>query len=225
MLPGVSADPPSSILGGEDLLARIYTAVRASSTAGGSHFANTLFLVAFDEHGGNYDHVAAAPADPPDPAAPAGQMGFRFDRAGIRIPTLAVSAYIDPHTVITDAYRNTSLITTLRERWPLGPPLTARDATAPGIAPVLTRDHPPPAGGLARGHAPAGAPAGRPARPAGQAAPAAGPVPARCRHRAGHRLHRAHTRSRPQTATGRQANDYMNDRTARIYPGLVPHPS
>ncbi len=33
--PGISADPPSSILGGEDLLARIYTAVRASSTPGG----------------------------------------------------------------------------------------------------------------------------------------------------------------------------------------------
>jgi hypothetical protein len=28
----------------------------------------------------------------------------------------------------------------------------------------------------------------------------------------------------PRTATGRQANDYMNDRTTRIYPGLVPHP-
>jgi hypothetical protein len=40
----VEVDPPSSILGGEELLARIYTAVRASSTAGGSNFANTLFL-------------------------------------------------------------------------------------------------------------------------------------------------------------------------------------
>ena len=38
----------------------------------------------------------AAARPPPDPAAPAGQMGFRFDRSGVRIPTLAVSAYIDP---------------------------------------------------------------------------------------------------------------------------------
>jgi phospholipase C len=104
---GVSADPPSSVLGGEELLARIYTAVRASSAAGGSNFANTLFLVAFDEHGGNYDNVAPPRVDPPDRAAPPGQMGFRFDRAGIRIPTLAVSAYIDPRTVVTGAYRNT----------------------------------------------------------------------------------------------------------------------
>jgi phospholipase C len=36
---GVSADPPSSVLGGEELLARIYTAVRASSAAGGSNLS------------------------------------------------------------------------------------------------------------------------------------------------------------------------------------------
>ena len=28
----------------------------------------------------------------------------------------------------------------------------------------------------------------------------------------------------PKTATRRHASDYMNERTARIYPGLVPHP-
>ena len=28
----------------------------------------------------------------------------------------------------------------------------------------------------------------------------------------------------PRTATARQADDYMNDRTARIYPGLVQRP-
>jgi phospholipase C len=142
--PGVSADPPSSILGGEELLARIYSAVRASSAPGGSNFANTLLMVAFDEHGGTYDHVPPPRAGPPDPVGPAGQMGFRFDRAGIRIPTLAVSAYTDPATVVTGEYRNTSLIATLRERWPLGPPLTARDATAPDIAPVLARRTPRP---------------------------------------------------------------------------------
>jgi Phosphoesterase family len=37
VMPGASADPPSSILGGEELLARIYSATRASSSAAGSH--------------------------------------------------------------------------------------------------------------------------------------------------------------------------------------------
>src|SRR6266545_5025105 len=201
--PGISADPPSSILGGEDLLARIYTAVRASSTPGGSNFANTLFLVSFDEHGGTYDHVAPPRVDPPDPAAPPGQLGFRFDRAGIRIPTLAVSAYIDPRTVVTSGYRNTSLIRTLRERWPLGSPLTGRDATAPDITPVL-----------ARAHAQAGASAARNAASPGQAAPAARPVPARRSHRAGHQVHRARTRPRPQDRD-RAASQRLHERPDR----------
>ena len=46
----------SSVLGGEELLARIYTAVRTSDTAGGSNFANTLFLVAtLRERAGHWD--------------------------------------------------------------------------------------------------------------------------------------------------------------------------
>ncbi len=224
LFPRLSAHPPSSILGGEELLARIYTAVRASS-ANGSNFANTLFLVSFDEHGGNYDHVVPPRADPPDPAAPPGQMGFRFDRAGIRIPTLAVSAYIDPQTVITSAYRNTSLIATLRDRWNLGLPLTARDATAPSIAPVLTRATPRPPedwpevtprpvpqlpGKLV--------PLDQPLRPLGKYllglmvaldTKYTGYVPA----------------IDPKTATGQQARDYLTDRIARIFPGLLPQPA
>ena len=144
IVPGLSADPPSSILGGEELLARIYSAIRTSFTEAGSNYANTLFLVSFDEHGGTYDHVPPPRVPSPDPAGPAGQMGFRFDRSGVRISTLAISAYIDPKTVVTEEYRNTSLIRTLRERFSLGPPLTGRDAVAADIAPILTRDVPRP---------------------------------------------------------------------------------
>jgi len=35
-------------------------------------------MVNVDEHGGTYDHVPPPPATPPDPAAPAGQLGFRY---------------------------------------------------------------------------------------------------------------------------------------------------
>jgi phospholipase C len=135
---------PSAIAGGESFLARIYEAVRSSTSDGGSNWQNTLLLVTFDEHGGTYDHVPPPRVPPPDPAAPAGQMGFRFDRSGVRIPAIAISAWVDPRTVVREEYRSTSVIRTLRERWSLGPPLTGRDAVARDIAPVLARSSPRP---------------------------------------------------------------------------------
>lgn len=113
LTPGLNSDPPSSLIGGEDLLARLYNAIRSSSSPTGSNYLNTTLLVTFDEHGGTYDHVAPPPATPPGPAAPAGQFGFTFNRSGVRIPTLAISAWIPERTVATDEYRATSLISTL----------------------------------------------------------------------------------------------------------------
>ena len=132
----IRLDMPSSLLGGEELLARIYRAIRSSSADTGSNYLNTTLLVTFDEHGGTYDHVPPPPAAPPTPAAKPGQLGFTFDRSGVRIPTLAVSAWIPERTVVTDEYRATSLLATMRERWNLGAPLTARDASARSFAAV-----------------------------------------------------------------------------------------
>ncbi len=218
--PGFSADPPSSILGGEELLARIYSAIRRSSTAGGSNFANTLFLVAFDEHGGTYDHVPPPRVPPPNPTAPTGQMGFRFDRSGIRIPTLAISAYIDPRTVVTGEYRNTSLIRTLRERFCLGPPLTGRDAVAADIAPILTRDTP-------RAQEDWPEVTARPVPPLLDPLVSMDqPLPPLGKYLLGaaialDTMHTGHVPEiDPKTATGQQARAYMLDRQARIWPGL-----
>lgn len=143
--PGVlELDLPSSLIAGEDLLARIYNAIRASSTPDGSNYLNTTLLVAFDEHGGTYDHVGPPPAPAPDQQAAPGQFGFAFDRAGVRIPVLAVSAWIPEQTVVTEQYLNTSLISTMRERWNLGGPLTARDASAKSFASVNSLSKPRP---------------------------------------------------------------------------------
>ena len=126
--PGVDVDPPSSLLGGEALLAKVYDAIRSSATPGGSNAYNTLLMVNFDEHGGTFDHIPPPPAPPPIPGAPVGQMGFAFDRSGVRVPAIAISAWIPERVVVTSEYRNTSVLRTLRERWRLGDPLTARDA-------------------------------------------------------------------------------------------------
>jgi phospholipase C len=132
----------------------------------------------------------------------------------------ADTAYIDPQSVITSTYRNTSLIATLRARWKLGPPLTARDATAPSITPVLTRTTPRP---------PEDWPEVTPQLDA-TPVPLDKRLPPLGQHLLGVAIaldthHTSHVPDiDPRTATGHQANDYMNDRTTRIYPGLVPHP-
>ncbi|QYN24181.1 hypothetical protein K1T34_18080 [Amycolatopsis sp. DSM 110486] len=76
LAPGIAFDAPSSLLGGEALLAKIYNAVRASSSPDGSNCFNTLLMVTFDEHGGTYDHVPPPAATPPDPAPPARAAGL-----------------------------------------------------------------------------------------------------------------------------------------------------
>ena len=142
VFPGTDFDTPSSLLGGEALLAKIYNAIRASRSERGSNAWNTLLVVTFDEHGGIYDHVPPPLAPPPDPAAAPGQFGFAFDRSGVRVPTIAISPWIPAQTVVTGQHRATSVIRTLRDRWQLGPPLTHRDAVAPDLTPVLSLDSP-----------------------------------------------------------------------------------
>lgn len=101
-------------------------------------------MVTFDEHGGTYDHVPPGAAPAPTEGMPAGQLGFRFDRLGVRVPTIAVSAWIPERTVVTREHWNTSVLATLRERWNLGPPLTGRDAAAATFTDVFTLDAPRP---------------------------------------------------------------------------------
>jgi phospholipase C len=134
--------PPDTIGAGEELLLRVYDAIRTSAREEGSNGRNTLLLVTFDAHGGSFDHV-------PPPAAPApeespGELGFRFDRLGVRVPTILVSAWTDARAVVTEPFQATSMIRTLRDWWDFGPPLTRRDAAAPSFLPALARRDPRP---------------------------------------------------------------------------------
>lgn len=138
----VELDPPSSILAGEAFLARIYQAVRSASSSRGSNAFNTLLVIGFDEPGGTYDHVPPGAVVPPQPGAPAGQLGFHFDRSGYRVPAVMVSAWIDPSTVCTDEMRHSSLLATLRQVWDLGEAFTARDKAAATFHHVLARAEP-----------------------------------------------------------------------------------
>ena len=79
-------DPPSSVLGGEAFLARIFNAYRSATSESGSNVWNTALLVGWDEPGGTYDHVPPGSVPPPDRDAPAGEMGFKFDGPATAFP-------------------------------------------------------------------------------------------------------------------------------------------
>ena len=109
-------DPPSSILGGEAFLARIYHAYKEMQSPAGSNIWNTTLLIGWDEPGGTFDHVPPGPVPPPDPSAPEGQFGFRFDRSGYRVPAIVISPWVAEGEVFNQEHRHTSLIATLREQ-------------------------------------------------------------------------------------------------------------
>jgi phospholipase C len=138
VLPDV--DPPSSILSGEAYLARIYDAYKGMTSEAGSNVWNTTLLVGWDEPGGTYDHVPPPAAPPPDPSVSAGQHGFAFDRSGYRVPAVVVSPWVAEGEVVNEEHRHTSLIATLRERWNLGAPFSARDAAARSFGDAFTLD-------------------------------------------------------------------------------------
>lgn len=145
---------PSNVEEGERLLYTVYQAIRNSPD-----WNSTLLIVLFDEHGGCYDHVAPPSAQTgckiavsPDgiviPGTQPGGSGFDFNRLGIRVPALVVSAYTPPQTMLTDAFDHTSVLSTVVNRFGLQTgQLGKRQAVAPDISDGLPlgsqrTDHP-----------------------------------------------------------------------------------
>jgi phospholipase C len=131
---GNSQHPNYDVAVGEQLLHDVYYALR-----NGPGWNDTLLAITYDEHGGNYDHVAPPwGATPPDNSI--GEWGFDFTRFGVRIPALLISPRIAPGRVFrvkNGTIDHTSLLKTIEQRWGVGP-LTARDKAAPGLGDVLT---------------------------------------------------------------------------------------
>jgi len=121
----------SSIVDGEKLLADIYNSLRNST----HNRADIALFITFDEAGGTYDHVPPPTnATPPDNLSIKGQMDFTFTRLGFRVPTIMVSDYIVPETVIQQELQHTSFLRFIRTILNMkSDNLTARDGTAPDI--------------------------------------------------------------------------------------------
>ena len=143
--------PPGDIRPGEHLIAKVYRAVLDSPS-----WDETLLVVTYDEHGGCYDHVpppnnawppdATSPYDKGPDAEPGvpGQHGFRFNRFGVRVPTVVVSPLVQAGTIARPSgstpFDHTSIIATVRNCFGLEGSLTARDANAPDLSCLLTLD-------------------------------------------------------------------------------------
>jgi phospholipase C len=101
--------PPSDVVAGQELVLTIYHALSSSPS-----WEKTLFVIAYDEHGGFYDHVTPpnAVGDHPD-----------FQRLGVRVPALLVSPHVAPGGSSTALlgpdfhFDHTSLIKTILTRF------------------------------------------------------------------------------------------------------------
>jgi len=135
----------SGMLAGEKLIHDVYMAVRNASSEMGSNWKNTLLAITFDEHGGCFDHVPPPKATPPRDVAES-QEGFLFDRLGVRVPMIMISAWIKPGTIINDVFDHTAMMKMVRENFGLKDMwLTERDRNVRSVKlPLLEkpRDNP-----------------------------------------------------------------------------------
>ncbi|HEX4197437.1 MAG TPA: alkaline phosphatase family protein [Caulobacteraceae bacterium] len=132
---GNSQHPNYDVAKGEQLIYDVYQALR-----GGKAWASTLLIVTYDEHGGNYDHVAPPSGATPPGDNTVGEFGFDFTRFGVRVPAVLVSPLIKAGTVFRadeGVIDHTSVLKTLQERFGVEP-LTERDKAAASLADVVT---------------------------------------------------------------------------------------
>lgn len=132
-LNGNSMHPLNDIRKGELLVKHVYETLRNSP-----YWGESILIITFDEHGGFYDRISP-PATVPtgddlnysNPSHP-----FGFDRLGVRVPAILVSAFTQRGTVVgtdptdpTTTFDHSSIPATVEKRFGLEP-LTARDRAA-----------------------------------------------------------------------------------------------
>jgi phospholipase C len=139
---GNSEHPVGNVALGEQFIHDVYYALHH-----GPKWDSTLLIITFDEHGGNFDHVAPPwSAIPPDGSV--GEFGFGFNRYGVRVPAIFVSPWIEAGTVFRapddkPPLDHTSILRTVELKWNLDA-LTKRDAAAADLGSLLVLNAPRP---------------------------------------------------------------------------------
>jgi phospholipase C len=124
---GNSQHPRDDVQQGELLIKDTYEAIRQSPL-----WPNSLLIIAYDEHGGFFDHVAPPAAVAPGDTVPHSKYnrsGFGFEQYGVRVPALVISAYTRKSWISHETYDHASVPATLEAIFNM-PALTKRDAAA-----------------------------------------------------------------------------------------------
>jgi phospholipase C len=143
-LDGNSMHPLNDIRKGEALVKQVYECLRNSK-----YWENTMLIITFDEHGGFYDHQSPPTAvSTGDDTKYSDMASFTFDRLGVRVPGIVISAYTKKGTVIGDdpndpstVFDHTSVLATVEKRFGLNS-LTNRDAKAKTVDVAINLDTP-----------------------------------------------------------------------------------
>eukprot|EP01083_Nonionella_stella_P082935 229123_1 len=126
--------PDASVQWGEVLIQKVYESLRDSE-----YWNSSALLITMDEHGGFYDHVSPPQNGVPSPDDVAAPNGFRFDRLGIRIPTVLVSPWVKKASVInrpihgpyqTSQWESTSIMATANKLFGITDAVSKRESWA-----------------------------------------------------------------------------------------------
>ncbi|XWS71582.1 hypothetical protein CRYUN_Cryun03dG0150200 [Craigia yunnanensis] len=128
--------PSHDVARGQRLVKEVYEILRGSP-----QWNETALLITYDEHGGFYDHVPTPVSGVPNPDGMVGPdpFYFKFNRLGVRVPTILISPWIDKATVIHEPagpmphsqFEHSSIPATVKKLFILNSNfLTKRDAWA-----------------------------------------------------------------------------------------------
>eukprot|EP00253_Pinus_taeda_P023036 PITA_23036 len=100
LFPANDDHPWHDVAEGQKFVKEVYEMLRSSP-----QWNETLFLINYDEHGVFFDHIPTPVKDVPSPDDIIGldPFFFKFDRLGVRVPTIVISPWIDKGTVIHGA--------------------------------------------------------------------------------------------------------------------------
>ena len=135
-----SEENPQDIRVGEQFAAKVINAAMD-----GPAWEKTMIVWCYDEHGGYYDHVPSPRAVKPDAIPPTLQATDRpgaYDRYGLRVPAVVISAYARKNHVSHTVYDHTSILKLVETKWNL-PAITNRDAHAADLLDCLDLASPP----------------------------------------------------------------------------------